>query len=587
MSQIAQIKEANDIIEILGERLQLQRSGTQWRALCPFHSERSPSFFVSQDMQRYKCFGCGENGDIFTFLEKYEGMTFNESLKMLAERAGIKLESYRPTQDEDERQQLLEVLSLTKEYYHFLLTKHEAGEVARQYLKERGVTAESIRLFQVGFALSAWDGLIAYLHVKKKYDLRLLEAAGLIIPGKNGHYYDRFRGRIMFPLTNRRGQVVGFSGRVLEKETKDAKYINSPETLLYHKSEMLFGYSELLQEIRKKKEAVIVEGEFDVLSSSQAHVNNVVAIKGSALTMQHLQLLSRVVERVLFSLDMDAAGVAATKRAIGLLKNTSLEARVILVPNGKDPDELAHSQPALWREAVKASISVYDFLLQASLKQFDPTSGEGKRAIIDDLAPIFGLITHAVERDVYVKKLAEALGVKEALVTEDLERFKQGKLGARTLKAKPVAEAKVTPLSRKQRLESYVLHLLVTAPETIGKKAVELASIEFELAGAAALVKQLAGSQAAGQLPEDLKQLYFELASDPQFTITSEPIEWNHEWQKAVVELRQESTKAQIQSINKKIAAFDDLAELTPEKEAEQTQLLQEIVLLKQRGKLP
>lgn len=590
MSQIAQVKEANDIIEIIGERLQLQRSGSQWRSLCPFHSERSPSFFVSQDMQRYKCFGCGENGDVFTFLEKYEGMTFQESLKMLAERAGIKLESFHPSHDEDLRQQLLEVLSLAKEYYHFVLTQHEAGESARVYLKERGVSAESVKLFQLGYALPAWDGLLAYLHDKKKYPLDILEAAGLIIPGKTGRVYDRFRGRIMFPLTNRRGQVVGFSGRVLEKDTKDAKYINSPETVLYHKSEMLYGYSELLQEIRKKREVIVVEGEFDVISSAQAHVNNVVAIKGSALTVQHLQYLSRVADKVLFSLDMDTAGVAATKRAIGLLKDTSLEARVVVVPSGKDPDELARSQPAVWREAVKASLSIYEYLLQAALKQFSADTPEGKRAIIDDLAPVFGSITHAVERDVYIKKLAEALGVKESLVAEDLERFKGGKTKGQTspLVKKP---SEPTSLTRKQRLEKYVVHLLLTTPLSPASLVSQVADLEWETPGVSALLKRIEGSSAstlrhlAHDLPEDLQAVFFELAHDPELQLP-DGVDWTNEWKKSVADLEQESLKARIQKINTQLSAFDEVASLTPEQEAEQTTLLSEIVILQKKTKL-
>lgn len=591
MSQIAEVKAGNDLIEIIGERLSLQRSGSQFRALCPFHSEKSPSFFVSQEFQRYKCFGCGENGDVFTFLEKYEGMTFQEALQMLAERAGITLESYRPTHDEDQRTAVLAVQNLAKEYYHFLLTKHEAGETARQYLKERGVTAESIRLFQIGFSLPAWDGLVAYLHGKKKYSLEILLAAGLVIAGKNGRYYDRFRGRIMFPLNNRRGQVVGFSGRVLEKDTKDAKYINSPETSVYHKSEMLFGYSELLQEIRKKKEVVVVEGEFDVISSTQAHVNHVVAIKGSALTMQHLQLISRVADKILFSLDMDSAGVAATKRAITILKETSLEARVVVVPSGKDPDELARTQPAAWREAVKASISIYDYLLQAAQKQHDAATPEGKRAIIDDLAPVISSISHAVERDVYLKKLATILSVKESLVAEDIEKFKQGKMGNRPIarKAKADSAVQLAP-SRQAKLEKYILHLLLTAPTLSPTYVHALEGITFELPGAKALLTAISQglqgttlTQLIKELPEDLKELYFEIASDPRLVTTDPKIEWADEWQKAVTELQQESTKQQVNLINQKISEFDNLGHLTPEQEAEQTALLQEVVMLRKK----
>lgn len=593
MSQISQVKEATDILEIIGERIELQHSGSQWRGLCPFHSEKSPSFFVSDQFQRYKCFGCGENGDVFTFLEKYEGMTFAEALQTLAERAGITLTSFRPTQEEDQQRRLLEILSLAKEYYHFLLTKHEAGQVARDYLKDRGITQESIRLFQIGYSLPNWDGLLVYLRDKKKYALRDLQDTGLLVNNQKGNNYDRFRGRVMFPLTNHRGQVVGFSGRVLDKETKEAKYINSPETKLYHKSEMLFGYSELLQEIRKKKEVVVVEGEFDVISSAQAHVNNVVAIKGSALSARHLQLISRVAEKVLFSLDMDAAGVKATKRAIELNKDTNLEARVIIVPNGKDPDELARKEPAAWREAVKNSVSVYEYLLQAAVKQFDPQTPEGKRAIIDELAPVFAQISHAVERDVYIKKLSQILQVRESLVRDDLEKFKAGKKdGVRKSPSitKTAPEAKVTQ-SRRDKMETYLLHLLLTAPKAQWlTAATQIKDFPWEIVNAQSLVSRLDPQSyptdtTIKSLPEDLRETYFEVMANPELSTSQDSpnFDWKKEWSQTLQEVKQEVVKQKMIDINQRLTELDRTLHLTPEQEAEQMALLEQIVKMRQQ----
>jgi DNA primase len=284
---------------------------------------------VNQQLQRYKCFGCGESGDVFTFLEKYEGMTFAESLEYLADRAGITLERLSFTKEDDQRKRLLTILDLAKEYYHFLLTQHDAGAPAREYLKDRGTNAESIKIFQLGYSLDSWDGLIKYLHGKKGFTLEELEAAGLIIRKGPGRFYDRFRGRIMFPLTDVRGRVVGFSGRVLKADEKEAKYINTPETQLYHKSQLLFGFSQLYQEIRKANEVVIVEGEFDVISSAQVHVNNVVGVKGSALTEEQVRLLSRTVAKIILSFDRDSAGIKATKRAIEVARPFGVDLRVI------------------------------------------------------------------------------------------------------------------------------------------------------------------------------------------------------------------------------------------------------------------
>lgn len=588
MSQIKQVKEASDIIQVIGERLQLQRTGSNWRALCPFHSESSPSFFVSEQFQRYKCFGCGESGDAFTFLEKYEGMTFSESLTYLAEKAGITLDSYKPSREDEQRARLLEICNLAKEYYHYLLTEHAAGEPARQYLKNRGVTTESIRLFQIGYAMDGWDGLIKYLHHKKKYPLAEIQDAGLIILGKGGRMYDRFRGRVMFPLTNHRGQVVGFSGRVLDPKAKEAKYINTPETMLYHKSQMLFGYSELYQEIRKKNEVIVVEGELDVISSSQAHVNNIVAIKGSALTTQHLQLISRVADKVLFSLDMDSAGVAATKRAIQLAQDMPLEMRVIMIPSGKDPDDLARTEPATWREAAKSSISIYEYLLRAALQAHDQDSPEGKREIINDLAPVFSSISHAVEQDVYIKKLAQALQVRDELVRGDIERFKRPaseKAAPRVAAAAPERKEG----TRRQKLEIYLLYILCSSQEEqILQLAKELTEVPLVTPGAAALVKQISQQRPPfvlqsfiKQLPEDLRQLFFELSSDPEFEYV-ENVDWREEWKKAMTDLRQEHIRDQIQEIDALLEKLDSAGSLTAEQEAQQQKLLAEIVTLRQ-----
>ena len=277
MSQVQEVKEATEIVEVIGLRVSLTRSGKYFKGNCPFHSERSPSFFVDEVLQRYKCFGCGESGDVINFLEKYEGMSFGEALEELAQKAGITLKKYKKSKDDIVTDEILEVLSLARQYYNYLLTEHKSGDVARKYLKNRKVTSESIKLFQMGYALEQWDGLIKFLHNQKKYSLSILEQAGLVIKGRNHRYYDRFRGRIIFPLKDHRGRVVGFSGRKIDGDEKDAKYINSPETILYHKSKMLFGFSELYQEIRKAEFIVVVEGEFDVVSSTQAHMNAIVA----------------------------------------------------------------------------------------------------------------------------------------------------------------------------------------------------------------------------------------------------------------------------------------------------------------------
>lgn len=606
MSQVQRVKDATDIVEVIGERIQLQKAGSNWRALCPFHSEKSPSFFVSETLQRYKCFGCGESGDVFTFLEKYEGMTFGEALKVLAERAGITLKEFRPSQEDDQRDQLLAVLNLAKEYYHYLLTKHRAGKKARLYLKDRSTTQDSIRLFQLGFALPSWDGLIKFLHKKKKYPLDILLQAGLVIKGRGGRYYDRFRDRIIFPLTNHRGQVVGFSGRVLSPTTpgknngqanpsdrSEAKYINTPETALYHKSELLYGYRELLQSIRKSKEVIVTEGEFDVISSVQAHANNIVAIKGSAFTPAHAKLLKRIVERVILALDADAAGVQATKRAIAVAQVEDLELRVIDLsdlPYAKDPDDLARSDPKAWRDAVASAVSVYEFLLGVALKNHDVTKPEGKREVVKDLALVFGNISHAVEQDYYYQELAKALNVRVDLVKKDIDRVKSrvrpATKGAARLETSKQKKTKVSSL---EKLERYLWFLLLRSKvDQIKNRATQLKNVSFVTKGMQTLLSQLLKYQPNFELEsfskfiaEDLQELLFDLHLNPEHLDMLSKLNITQEWSKTLKKFKQSVIKVQIKSITQELDELDKKRTKTPDEEERQNELLKKIVLLK------
>jgi DNA primase len=605
MSQVQAVKTATSIVEVIGEKIKLDRSGLNYRGLCPFHGEKSPSFFVNEAMQRYRCFGCGASGDVFEFLQNYDGMTFAEALQYLAEKAGITLESFAPTGEDAERERLLGILDLTREYYHYLLTEHAAGEIGREYLKTRGIKPESVKLFQLGYALSSWDGLLQYLNRKKKYSLQDLEKAGLIIKGKNNRYYDRFRDRLMFPLRNHRGQVVGFSGRVLNTTEKEAKYINSPETSLYHKSDLLFGYSELFREIKKKQQVIVMEGELDLISSTQAHVNHVVAIKGSALTEAQIKLLGRAATQIVLALDADEAGIKATQRAIELIAATTLELRIIdfghapeLIEaglRGKDPDEIAKTNPKLWRELADQSISAYEFLLRAALEKYDPKTPEGKKHIIDVLAPIFSRITHAVEQDFYVQKLAEALNVRADLVSKDLARFAVPKTPGRVI-AQPVIQKELsyTILSKRRQLEQYVLYLcLHSKTTTLAKRAAELAELTWEEPGAAAVIRALAAwkkpfeiGQFSASLAADLQSVVFGWYMHPQFTELADETAIDEEWGKQVAELKKMAIQTHLQQIQQKLATLDAKQTKTAAQEAEVSELLEQIVVWQQKLKV-
>lgn len=596
MSQVQEVKEATDIVEVIGARIGLQKAGRYFKANCPFHSEKSPSFFVDDALQRYKCFGCGESGDVLTFLEKYEGMSFSEALEELAQKAGITLKKYTKSKDDTLREEILEVLSLARSYYHYLLTDHKSGEVAREYLKERKVTKESVTLFQMGYALDQWEGLLTFLHKKKKYSLSILEQAGLIIKGRNNKYYDRFRGRIIFPLKDHRGRVVGFSGRKIQGDEKDAKYINSPETVLYHKSKMLFGFSELYQEIRKAGFVVVVEGEFDVVSSTQAHMNSIVAIKGSALTEDHAKLLARTVEKVLLSLDTDSAGVAATKKAIEALKKTELQLRVIVIPDGKDPDELIKTDSKLWRKAVKESVTAHEFLILVAFKNNDASTPEGKQAIMRELLPVLSEIDHAVEREHYSREVAQKLGVNLESVKADIQNFQRGKSFGSEVVKQSKKEALEPKLSVRDRLERYIIFLLFQSETTkifeyvrdLHKKSVEFSNpvlqkiiTELDNFDGVFVLKKFAST-----LPAELQETLFDIHSNQDFVKDLQNLDVQAEWNGSIKKLKTIALTDKKKEIIKKISVLDEKDELTPQEEAEHNQLLKTLAELNAKEKL-
>ncbi len=589
MSQVEQVKEASDIVTIIGERISLQRAGSQYRALCPFHSERSPSFFVSETMQRFKCFGCGESGDVYEFLQKYEGMSFGESLRYLADRAGIKLEAYQDSQEDQEKVQILAALELAAAYFHYLLTKHKAGEVARQYAKGRKITGSSIKLFRLGYSLPAWDGLCTYLMKKKGYKEEVIIKAGLAIKGRGGRLYDRFRDRLMFPLTNNRGQVVGFAGRLLQKDVKEAKYINSPETLVYHKSQNLFGLSQLRQMIRQKNQVVVVEGELDCISSAQAGVDNVVAIKGSAFTTDHARLLSRLVGQVLLSLDADDAGVEATKKAIKALSGYQLELRVIVLPEGKDPDELCATKPQVWRQAVGRSISAYEFLIRTSLAHHNIKESAGRTQVIRELTPVFATLTSSVEKQFYLERLAQSLQTKPELVARDLKLYHQGLIPATpTQTTTPTLPPKITKL---MQLERSLLYLLLTAKDS------DLTRFKLTdgLVAHAPLLRKYWSTltavhfnhkQALAQLDKTDQAIIGEIFFNPDLAESYGETDYLEVFKGLCQQLAEENIKMEKQQIARELNTIGAKSERTPQDSARENQLMTRLAQLTAKQKI-
>jgi len=460
MDQIDQVRQKTDLVGIISEQVSLKKAGRNFKGVCPFHEEKTPSFIVSPERQIFKCFGCGMGGDVFKFLMEREKMEFGEVLRMLADRAGIELKQFRPTREQKIKEKLLEINHLGSEFYHYLLMEHDVGKNALRYLLKRGIKRSSIKLFKLGYAADEWEALQNFLIRKKGYRADELEMAGLII-GRSGvirGYYDRFRGRVMFSLFDHRKRVVGFAGRVLEGDEKKAKYINSPETILYHKSNVLYGLETTKEWIKKKNQAVVVEGELDAISSYQAGVKNVVGIKGTALTEGQVDLLKRFCENIALALDKDTAGDMAARRGIELAEKIGLNVRIIELKYGKDPDECAQKSAKLWKESVKKAIPVYDFYIKSAVKRFGINTPEGKRKVSDEVSVILAKITNEVIKAHYVKKLAKVLKVSEEAVGKEIERRKrQVVVGERNKPEKKEREEK----DRRERLEEYILALLL------------------------------------------------------------------------------------------------------------------------------
>jgi DNA primase len=461
VDQIEEIKRRIDVVQFINQYVPLKRAGRNFKALCPFHSEKTPSFIVSPERQIWHCFGaCNEGGDVFKFLMKIENIDFGEALRQLAKLTGVKITSYRPTEAEKNRQLLYEINHLAAEFYHFLLLNHPAGKVALNYILGRGIKKESLEKFQLGYAPNMWDGLQRFLVGKKGYKVADLEKAGLIIPSSRPQasglgFYDRFRHRLMFPLRDHRGNIRGFAGRVLDPEAKEAKYINTPETMIYHKSELLYGLFENKEEIKKEDRVILVEGELDVISSWQAGIKNVVAIKGSALTFPQVQLLSRFTKNLVFALDADIAGNQAAWRGAEIADQWGMEMKVVQIKGGKDPDEVAQKNPQLWRQLVEGAVPLYDYFLDSAFSRFGGKTAEEKRKISQVLIPVLAKINDKIVQSHYIKVLAERLGVEEEAVVLEIEKFVSRQISSFPLPAKTSSISK----DRREILEEYLLAL--------------------------------------------------------------------------------------------------------------------------------
>ncbi|MGQ9709674.1 MAG: DNA primase [Anaerolineae bacterium] len=431
MGVVDEIKERLDIVDVIGAYVSLQKVGRYYRAHCPFHAEKTPSFYVFPDSQRWHCFGaCNEGGDIFTFVMKREGWDFATALEELARRAGVVLRPRTPEQaqiDEAIARLQASVTEAAHYYHHLLLHAPEAAR-AREYLAHRGLSSETILRFQLGYSLPAWDALRAYL-TGRGFTPDELVRAGLLVEREDGSTYDYFRGRLMIPIRDPHGKTVGFGARTLEADGVP-KYINSPQTPLFGKGQLLFGLDMARDAIRREGSVVVVEGYMDVMQAHQAGFGNVVAQMGTALTETQVRLLKRYTRRLILALDPDAAGVQATLRGlevareamdreltpifnprglVGFERRLGAEIRVLTLPAGHDPDDLIRQDPNRWPALIRESLPVVEFVLGQLLRQTDLEDAKGRAQVVEAMLPLLRDVGDPVERETYAQKVARAL----------------------------------------------------------------------------------------------------------------------------------------------------------------------------------
>jgi len=454
---VADIKSRLPVTEIVGETVTLKKAGSTWKGLCPFHTERTPSFTVSPERESWHCFGCGEHGDIFTFVMKRDGLDFREALNRLAERAGVEV-SARGAREDKHRKRLRDALEAAIAWYREVLRQARQAEPARRYLAERGFSEETLDQFAIGFAPDSWDALVKRL-AARGFSSEDTIAAGLASAGSRGRPVDRFRRRIIVPIRDAAGKAVGLGGRIMP-DGEGPKYLNSPATSLFDKSKTLYGIDRARTAIRREKLAVIVEGYTDVMAAHQAGFTNVVASLGTALTSGQVELATRYADSIALAYDVDLAGEAATQR--GLLEELGpsqsvTRVRVVRIPAGKDPDELIRTDPDGWRKAVTEAKPVVEYFMDRVAADVDISTVGGRREMASRALAILQRVGDPVEQDLYLQQLSKTVQVDERVLRDALRRPR--------VRRRPTTSAPVgpgTPIL--DALETETLALLILHP---------------------------------------------------------------------------------------------------------------------------
>ncbi len=514
MSDIEEIKNRISIVDLVGEYIRLQKAGSNWKALCPFHNEKTPSFMVSEERRSFHCFGCGKGGDIFSFVMEMEGIGFREALERLAEKAGVELKKTwnrgSETGNRDGKKRLFAILELAEKWYEKNLWEGKGKERILGYLRGRGLSDESIKKFRLGYAPEGWRNILNFL-VNRGFSMEDIEKTGLLVKkekisnfkpariasqneaggfqisneiqnsksqNRKEMFYDRFRDRIMFPIQDIMGQVVGFSARISPGgDEKSAKYVNTPQTVLYDKSKILYGLNFAKMEIKKKDEAILVEGNMDVIASHQAGFENTVAVSGTALTEEQVKILKRYGENIKMGFDMDSAGQQAARRSIKTCLENDLNVKIILLSSGKDAADSLRKNPEIWKTAVESAEDVMEYYFKEIFSRYDPQKPVEKKKIAQELLNMIKDIANPIEQSHWLKILAGKITTEEKILLDILQKAKKNSFH------RPLAdkmERGKENITREKNIEEKILGIILSFPGECRKEIARISAADFQ-----------------------------------------------------------------------------------------------------------
>lgn len=511
-SQVEEIKKKLDIVEIISRMLPLKKRGRHYVANCPFHQEKSPSFTVSPEMQIFKCFGCGKSGDVYTFYQEFNRVDFRESLEELAKIAGVKLKNNFDEGQNKNRKKLFEVNMEVAKFYHYMLMTHPLGSDAKKYVLDRKISEETIKLFGVGYAPEQTNLIVNYLTKKGFSDDELIKSGTFGKSNYGGRLYDRFMGRLVFPLIDFRGQILGFSGRVLPGAKKEqSKYINSPETEIYHKSQMVFGLNLAKDAVREGNTVIVTEGEFDMISPYQAGIKNIVAVKGTAFTEEQLQLLRRYAETLVLALDADFAGNHAAIRSIEMAEKLDFDIKVMdMMGKFKDPDEAVRDNPKWFKQRVDEAMSIWDFIINSAVASFGVETNKGKKQILEMALPFISRIKSEVIRSDYIHKLATIIGSDTESVSREMNKTQVNQYKEMV---KTVLVEKEVERDKRDEMEERLVTLILGAKNIVkvAKRVSEnlkMTTIRWQKIMTLILDNEIDWEKPLDNIPEELKDVF-------------------------------------------------------------------------------